>query len=69
MWDLKKGTNSHGWLASWLEHGANFKKVQTEIELQMLKKKNLWLSGGKGRRDKLGDWDWHIHTTIYKTDN
>ena len=39
MWDLKKGTNSHGWLASWLEHGANFKKVQTEIELQMLKKK------------------------------
>ena len=20
-------------------------------------------------RDKLGDWDWHIHTTIYKIDN
>ena len=35
----------------------------------MLEKKNLWLSGGKGRREKLGDWDWHIHTTIYKTDN
>ena len=25
-------------------------------------------SGGRGR-DKLGDWDWHIHTTIYKIDN
>ena len=21
---------------------------------------------GKGERDKLEDWDWHIHTTIYK---
>ena len=20
-------------------------------------------------RDKLGDWDWHINTTIYKIDN
>ena len=33
------------------------------------KKKNLWLPGGKRRMDKLGDWDWHIHTTIYKTGN
>ena len=24
---------------------------------------------GKVGRDKLGDWDWHIHTTIYKIDN
>ena len=24
---------------------------------------------GKGQRDKLGDWDWHIHTTIYKIDS
>ena len=23
---------------------------------------------GGGGRDKLGDWDGHIHTTIYKTD-
>ena len=22
-----------------------------------------------GVEDKLGIWDWHIHTTIYKTDN
>ena len=26
-------------------------------------------SGGNGGRDKLGDWDWHIYTTVYKIDN
>ena len=25
--------------------------------------------GGEGGRDKLEEWDWHIHTTIYKIDN
>ena len=26
--------------------------------------------GGGGKwRDKLEDWDWHIHTAVYKTDN
>ena len=31
---------------------------------------NERLPGDKGRgRDKLGDWDWYIHTTIYKIDN
>ena len=24
---------------------------------------------GKGWWDKLGDWDWHIYTTMYKIDN
>ena len=33
-------------------------------------KTNLWLLKEKRvGRDKLGDWDWHIHTTIYKMDN
>ena len=27
------------------------------------------VTGGKGGRDKLGDWDWHIPTTIYKIDD
>ena len=30
------------------------------------------LLGGKAEaegREKLGDWDWHTHTAIYKTDN
>ena len=62
--------NNHGQLASWLEHGANFKRVQTEKSYRCReKKKHLWLPGGKRRMDKLGDWDWHIHTTIYKTGN
>ena len=25
--------------------------------------------GGNGRRDKLGDWDCHIHTTVNKIGN
>ena len=25
--------------------------------------------GGRWRWDELGDWDWHIYTTMYKTDN
>ena len=29
---------------------------------------DLWLPKGKERRVKLGVWDQHIHTTIYKTD-
>ena len=24
--------------------------------------------GKREERDKLGDWDGHIHTTVYKTD-
>ena len=32
--------------------------------------KNLkCLPGEKGRKDELGNWDCHIHTTMYKIDN
>ena len=24
---------------------------------------------GSGKWDDLGDWDWHIYTTMYKTSN
>ena len=24
---------------------------------------------GRGQWDELGDWDWHIYTTMYKIDN
>ena len=34
---------------------------KTEVESQ-IQKTNLWLPGGKRARDKLGGWDWHIHT-------
>ena len=32
---------------------------------------NKFMSTGDkvGEMDKLGDWDWHIHTTIYKIDS
>ena len=53
-WNLKKGTNELIY--------------KTKIELQM-QKINLCLPEGKGDRDKLEDWDGHIHTTIYKIDN
>ena len=28
----------------------------------------LMVTGGVGR-DRLGVWDWHVHTTIFKIDN
>ena len=39
-----------------LKNGTKELIYKTEVELQM-QKKNLWLPGGKGGRDKLGDWD------------
>ena len=43
MWNLKK-------------NGTNELIYKREIESQM-QKTNLWLPGGKGGRDKMGDWD------------
>ena len=54
------------------KNGTNELIYKTEIESQM-QKTNLWLPkgkvGGGGGREKLGDWDYHIPTTIYKIDN
>ena len=36
---------------------------KTELDSQT-QKTNLWLPKGKGGRDKLGGWDWHI-TLLY----
>ena len=33
------------------------------------KEKNYGHQGGKGWRDKLGNWDWHTYTTEYSTLN
>ena len=31
---------------------------------------DVWIPGGEGDGwDELGDWDWHIYTTMYKRDN
>ena len=41
-------------------------KTETDSKIS---KPNLGLPKGKyGGRDKLGGWDWHIHTAIYKID-
>ena len=51
MWNLKNGTNKLIY--------------KTEIESQIQKTNMITMGGRGGRRDKLGDWDWHIHATIY----
>ena len=33
------------------------------------RKQTYGYQGGKWGRDKLGDWDGHIHITVYKIDN
>ena len=47
------------------------KKVQMNLSMKQNYRcgKQTWLSGVNGERDELGDWDWHIHTAIYKIDN
>ena len=43
---------------------------KTEIRVTDVKKKHLWLPRGKGGGQvKLGDWDRHIYTPVYKIDN
>ena len=54
MWNLIKG---YKW--TYLQ---NRNRV-TDVE------NKLMATTGEGVRDKLRDWDWHIHTTIYKIDN
>ena len=58
MWNLKKKKKG----------GTNELTYKTEVVTDV---ENKLLPGDKwGRgRDKLGDWDWHIHTIIYKIDN
>ena len=50
------------------KYGTNELMNKTEIESQM-QKINLQLpieKQGEEGKDAFGDWDWHMHTTIYK---
>ena len=38
-------------------------------ETHRLRKQHGYQRGNVERRDKLGVWDWHIPTTIFKIDN
>ena len=55
MWNLKK------WY-KWTYLQDRNRVIDVENKLMVTK-------GERESRDKLGDWDWHVHTTIYKTDN
>ena len=57
MWNLKK-KKWYKW--TYLQNRNRVTDIRTNLLL--LKEK------GEGR-DELGDWDWHIHSAIYKTDN
>ena len=46
-----------------IEVCVSFQNRVTDVE------NNFMVTGGKGGRDKLGDWDWHTHTTVYKIYN
>ena len=59
-------------------HVESKKTIQMNLFTKQKHTHRLWkqtysYQRGKGERwrggDKLGVWDWHIHTTIYKTDN
>ena len=55
MWNLRKWYKQ-----TYLQNRSRV----TDVENKLI------VTKGEGEeRDKLGDWDWHIHATIYKTDN
>ena len=55
MWNLKKG---YKWTYP-----------QNRNRVTVVENKLMLTRGKRGVRDKMGDWDWHIHTTIYIVDN
>ena len=52
-----------------LKNGTNELIYETKIESQCRKQTYGYQGKLGGYRDKLGDWDCYIHTTLYKTDN
>ena len=48
-----------------LKNDTNELIYKTEIPTD-IENKHMVTKGERGRRDKLGVWDWQIHTTIYK---
>ena len=59
MWNLEK------W-SSWTSlQGRNW---DTEVENKRMDTKGESGAGGEWC-DKLGDWDWHVYTNMYKVDN
>ena len=42
--------------------------LSTEQKQRHSRRKQNYGYQGMWERDKLGDWDWHIHTAMYKID-
>ena len=55
MWNLKK----------WYK----WTYLQNRNRVTDVENKLMVTRAERGERDKLGDWDWNIHTTIYTIDN
>ena len=60
--------NNKKWILWNLEKGYKWTYLQNRNRVTDVESK-LMVTRGKVGRDKLGDWDWHIHYYIYKIDN
>ena len=49
-------------------HGTNESIYKTEIQSQ-IQRANLWTPKGQEQGEELGDWDRHVYTTMYETDD
>ena len=52
--------------AIWYHLMGNLKKKYGTNELTYKTESKVTRENSGYGRDKLGDWDWHIHTTLYK---
>ena len=65
----QRNTNMRSLISGILKNSTNELIYKTEIVTDVENKLTITKKERGQGRDKLGDWDWHIHTTIYKTDN
>ena len=43
--------------------------MQTHLQNRNKLRKWIYGYGVRGRGDRLGIWDWHVHTAVFKADN
>ena len=55
------------WILYYLSH--QWRPTYLQSRLTDTENKFMVIRGKGGARDKLGNWDWHIHTIMYKIDN
>ena len=63
------GTKFHHTASLWLLSCQQLQRIATLYTFLFYQKQTYgYQRGNVGGSDQLGDWDWHIHTTIYKID-